>query len=84
MTSKLYSDPIDIPLIKLKLDPDNVRFRHIGDELTESQIETYLFEEEDVRLLMKGIISARQLYQQFLSSRNLMAGMLSKRAIVAQ
>ena len=66
MTSKLYSDPVDIPLIKLKLDPDNVRFRHIGDELTESQIETYLFEEEDVRLLMKGIISARQLYQPIL------------------
>ena len=66
MTDKLYSDPIDIPLIKLKLDPDNVRFRHIGDELTESQIETYLFEEEDVRLLMKGIISARQLYQPIL------------------
>ena len=66
MTSKLYSDPIDIPLIKLKLDPDNVRFRHIGDELTEPQIETYLFEEEDVRLLMKGIISARQLYQPIL------------------
>jgi hypothetical protein len=24
MTDKLYSDPIDVPLIKLKLDPDNV------------------------------------------------------------
>ena len=60
MTSKLYSDPIDIPLIKLKLDPDNVRFRHISDELTESQIETYLFEEEDVRLLhRKNEILAR-------------------------
>ena len=60
MTDKLYFDPIDVPLIKLKLDPDNVRFRHIGDELTESQIETYLFEEEDVRLLhRKNEILAR-------------------------
>jgi len=60
MTDKLYSDPIDVPLIKLKLDPDNVRFRHISDELTESQIETYLFEEEDVRLLhRKNEILAR-------------------------
>jgi hypothetical protein len=32
MTDKLYSDPIDIPLSKLKLDPDNVRFRHIGSK----------------------------------------------------
>ena len=60
MTDKLYSDPIDIPLSKLKLDPDNIRFRHIGDELNESQIETYLFEEEDVRLLhRKNEILAR-------------------------
>ena len=66
MTNKLYSDPIDVPLSKLKLDPDNVRFRHIGDSPNESQIETYLFEEEDVRLLMKGIISAKQLYQPIL------------------
>ena len=66
MTNKLYSDPIGIPLSKLKLDPSNVRFRHIGDSLNELEIETYLFEEEDVRLLMKGIISARQLYQPIL------------------
>ena len=60
MTDKLYFDPIDVPLIKLKLDPDNVRFRHISDELTESQIESYLFEEEDVRLLhRKNEILAR-------------------------
>ena len=60
MTDKLYFDPIDVPLIKLKLDPDNVRFRHISDELTESQIETYLFEEEDVCLLhRKNEILAR-------------------------
>ena len=60
MTDKLYSDPIDIPLSKLKLDPDNIRFRHIGDELNESQIETYLFEEEDVSLLhRKNEILAR-------------------------
>ena len=60
MTNKLYSDPIGIPLSKLKLDPSNVRFRHIGDSLNELEIETYLFEEEDVRLLhRKNEILAR-------------------------
>ena len=66
MKDTLYSDEIDIPLSKLKLDPNNIRFRHMGTELTESQIQQYLLEEEDVRLLIKEITNARQLYQPLL------------------
>ena len=66
MNDTLYSDKIDVSLSKLKLDPNNIRFRHMGTELTQSQIEEYLLQEEDVRLLTKEIISARQLYQPLL------------------
>jgi hypothetical protein len=59
MKDTLYSEKIDIPLSKLKLDPNNIRFRHMGTELTEQQIEEYLLQEEDVRLLTKEIINAR-------------------------
>ena len=38
----------------------------MGTELTESQIQQYLLEEEDVRLLIKEITNARQLYQPLL------------------
>ena len=65
MNDTLYSEQIEVPLSKLKSDPKNIRFRHMG-ELTESQIEEYLLQEEDVRLLTKEIISARQLYQPLL------------------
>ena len=66
MKDTLYSDEINIPLSKLKLDPNNIRFRHMGTELTEQQIQQYLLEEEDVRLLIKEITNARQLYQPLL------------------
>ena len=69
MKDTLYSDEIDIPLSKLKLDPNNIRFRHMG-KLTESQIQEYLLQEEDVRLLTKEIINARQLYQPLLVTKD--------------
>ena len=65
MKNTLYSEQIEVPLSKLKLDPNNIRFRHMG-KLTESQIQEYLLQEEDVRLLTKEIINARQLYQPLL------------------
>ena len=69
MKNTLYSEQIEVPLSKLKLDPNNIRFRHMG-KLTESQIQEYLLQEEDVRLLTKEIINARQLYQPLLVTKD--------------
>ena len=65
MSNKLLGDPIDVPLSKLTRDPNNIRFRHMG-KLTQSEMDAYLLEEEDVRLLMNGIISAGKLHQPLL------------------
>ena len=69
MKNTLYSEQIEVPLSKLKLDPNNIRFRHMG-KLTQSEMDAYLLEEEDVRLLMNGIISAGKLHQPLLVIEN--------------
>jgi hypothetical protein len=47
-----------IPLEQLRLDPMNVRFKHLAKELPETEIERYIWEEEDARTLYKQIKSS--------------------------
>lgn len=60
---KLYDDAKEVALKDLKLDPDNVRFRHIPKPMTEKEMEDWLYEEEDVRVLIKQIIRDRRVQQ---------------------
>ena len=47
----------------LRLDPDNVRFRHITKTMSEAEMEEWLFNEEDVRVLVKQIQRDRRIQQ---------------------
>src|SRR5437870_7055799 len=47
-----------IPLEQLRLDPMNVRFKHLAKELPETEIERYIWEEEDAKTLYKQIKSS--------------------------
>jgi predicted transcriptional regulator len=60
---RLYDDAREVALKDLKLDPDNVRFRHIPKPLSEKEMEDWLYEEEDVRLIIKQIIRDRRIQQ---------------------
>jgi hypothetical protein len=44
-----------LPLEQLRLDPTNVRFKHLAKELPETEIERYIWEEEDAKTLYKQI-----------------------------
>ena len=45
----------EVPIDDLKLDPNNVRFKHIDRLLTDAKIEEIIWEEQDTRDLMKSI-----------------------------
>jgi hypothetical protein len=60
---RLYEDAREVALKDLKLDPNNVRFRHITRSLSEKEMEDWLYEEEDVRILIKQIIRDRRVQQ---------------------
>lgn len=52
---EILVDCNSIPLSYLKLDPENVRFKHIPDELTDEQIEDYIWKETDTKKLLREI-----------------------------
>ena len=60
---KLFEDSRMVAVKDLRLDPDNVRFRHIAKEMSESEMEEWLFNEEGVRVLEKQIICDRRVQQ---------------------
>lgn len=60
---RLYKEEKQVSLKDLKLDPNNVRFRHNTSLLSEKQMEDYLYEEEDVKLLIKQIIHDKKVQQ---------------------
>jgi len=62
MQERLYQDERQVCLKDLKLDPNNVRFRHMTFQ-NEKQMEDYLYDEEDVKLLIRQIISDKKLQQ---------------------
>jgi len=60
---RLYKEEKQVALKELKLDPKNVRFRHNTSLLTEKQMEDYLYDEEDVKLLIRQIIHDKKVQQ---------------------
>jgi len=53
-----------IPLGELKLDPQNVRFKHLEKILSDEEIEESIWSEQDTRDLMKSIRTAGGLYER--------------------
>jgi len=51
----VLADLVQIPLSQLKLDPHNVRFRHIEEPMTAEQIADYIWNENDTRSLLREI-----------------------------
>ena len=60
---RLYDDIKLVALKDLKLDPHNVRFNHINRTMKEKEMEDWLYEEEDVRALIKQIIRDERVQQ---------------------
>ena len=60
---RLFQEEKQVSLKDLKLDTNNVRFRHNNSLLSEKQMEEWLFEEEDVKLLIKQIIRDKKIQQ---------------------
>ena len=48
-------DILSIPLSKLKLDPNNVRFKHIDDPMIDEQIEEFIWRETDTKSTLREI-----------------------------
>ena len=60
---RLYDDTKMVHLNDLRLDPTNVRFRHKTSIMSENEMEEWLYNEEDVRVLIKQIIRDRRVQQ---------------------
>ncbi len=60
---RLYQDEKLVALKDLRLDPQNVRFRHISNPMKEHEMEEWLYTEEDVRVLIKQIIRDGRIQQ---------------------
>ena len=59
----LFEDSRMAAIKDLRLDPNNVRFRQITRNMSEAEMEEWLFNEEDVRVLIKQIIRDRRIQQ---------------------
>ena len=68
ITEALCEEAKSVALKDIKLDPENIRLRHITEKLSEAEIEKYLLDEEDVRLTMKEIIIDKQIHEPLLVS----------------
>ena len=51
----ILGEVLYIPLSKLKLDPNNVRFKHLDRVLSEQEIEEQIYGETDTRSLLREI-----------------------------
>ena len=60
---RIYEDSKLLCLKDLRLDPHNVRFRHKTSLMSEDEMEEWLYNEEDVRVLMKQILRDRRVQQ---------------------
>ena len=63
MEERLYKEEKQVALSDLKLDPNNVRFRHNTTLQTEKQMEDYLYDEEDVKLLIRQVLQDKKVQQ---------------------
>jgi hypothetical protein len=48
----------EVPVEKLRLDPDNVRFRHLDKVMTSEEIQEYIWNEPDTKVLFKQITAS--------------------------
>ena len=55
---------LSIPLSYLKLDPQNVRFKHIPDPMTDEQIEEYIWKQPDTKSTFREIKFSQGLSEQ--------------------
>lgn len=60
---RLYEDEKLVALKDLRLDPKNVRFRHITKPMKEKEMEEWLYAEEDVRVLIKQLLRDGRIQQ---------------------
>ena len=60
---RLYEDEKFVALKDLRLDPKNVRFRHIAKPMKEKEMEEWLYAEEDVRVLIKQLLRDGRIQQ---------------------
>lgn len=60
---RLYEDEKLVALKDLRLDPQNVRFRHITKPMKEKEMEEWLYAEEDVRVLIKQLLRDGRVHQ---------------------
>ena len=60
---RIIEDPRMVAVKDLQLDPDNIRFRHITREMSDKEMEDWLFNEVDVRVLQKQIICDKRVQQ---------------------
>ncbi len=60
---RLYEDEKLVSLKDLRLDPKNVRFRHITKPMKEKEMEEWLYAEEDVRVLIKQLLRDGRIQQ---------------------
>jgi len=54
----------DVPLDLLRLDPDNVRFRHVSATMSDAEIEEAIWAERDTKDLFRSIVSAGGLQER--------------------
>ena len=60
---RIIEDPRMVAVKDLQLDPDNIRFRHITKKMSDKEMEDWLFDEVDVRVLQKQIICDKRVQQ---------------------
>ena len=63
MQERIIEDTRMVAVKDLQLDPGNIRFRHITKEMSDKEMEDWLFNEVDVRVLQKQIIVDRRVQQ---------------------
>lgn len=60
----LKTTTVKVPLVKLKLDTNNVRFQHLNEKLTDKKMEEMIWKEHDTNDLYEQIKAAKGLYEQ--------------------
>jgi len=61
----------EVPLSELRLDPDNVRFKHYQRPLTDAEMEHIIWGESDTRDLLRAIVASGGLSERPYVSTNL-------------
>ena len=61
--AQFKTDNVMVPLEKLKLDPENVRFVHLERKLSDKEMEKIIWEEKDTGKLHDSILDAKVLYE---------------------